>query len=96
MLEEDGTEIDDDELLRESVGSRLMILQKDEKWLSESAQGKQVQTAEEKTTDKGNKLTLPENSIVCFNASCAQIVPEICPQNKYGDDRISGGFWVNM
>jgi len=21
---------------------------------------------------------------------------EICPQNKFGDDRSSGGFWVNM
>jgi len=23
-------------------------------------------------------------------------VLEISPQNKFGDDRISGGFWVNM
>jgi len=21
---------------------------------------------------------------------------EICPQNKFGDGQISGGFWVNM
>jgi len=61
VLEEDGTEIDDDEILQESVDSILMILQRDENWSSASEQSKQLQTAKQKPTDKGNSVTLPKS-----------------------------------
>ena len=55
VLEEDGSEIDDDEILQEFVSCKLMILKQDEEWLSES---EQKQVAVSKTTDKGNSLAL--------------------------------------
>jgi len=58
VLEEDGTEIDDDEDLQESVDSIQMILQREEKWTSVSEQRKQQQTADQKPTDKRKSVTL--------------------------------------
>jgi len=62
VLEEDGTEIDEDELLQEFVGSTLMLLQPDDKWSSASAQSKQpqpaVMAAGHKTTHEGTEDSL--------------------------------------
>ena len=49
MLEEDGSEIEDDEVLQESFGSVLMILQPGEVWLSASEQNEKPQTVERTT-----------------------------------------------
>jgi len=45
VLEEDGSEIDDDDILQDSVGSTLMILQQGEDWTSESEQKIQAQAS---------------------------------------------------
>jgi len=48
---------------------------------------------------KGQILTLyeiktPERIGMKFGT--VDCLLEVCPQNKFGDDEISGGFWVNM
>jgi len=40
------------------------------------------------------KIKTPERILTFFAE--VDYVPEICPQTKFGDDQISGGFWVNM
>jgi len=40
------------------------------------------------------KIKTPERIGMKFGV--VDYVLEISPQNKFGDDRISGGFWVNM
>ena len=61
VLEEDGTEIDEDELLREFVGSTFMLLQLDETWSSASEPSKQAQpavTPSHKTSEGGKSISL--------------------------------------
>ena len=58
VLEVGETEIDDDELLQESVDRTLMILQRDKDWTSASEQSKQPQTADQKPTGKRKSVTL--------------------------------------
>jgi len=53
VLEEDGSEIDDDELLQDLVGSTLMILQQGEDWSSESTQKIQAQASAPETKENG-------------------------------------------
>ena len=53
VLEEDGSEIDDDEALKGFQGSALMILQPDEDWSCALQQNKQT-AAKHKTADEGN------------------------------------------
>jgi len=40
------------------------------------------------------KIRTPERIGMKFGT--VDYVLETCPQNKFGDDRIIGGFWVNM
>jgi len=58
-----------------------------------------VLTATHRSYGKGQILTpykirTPERIGTKFGT--VDYVLEICPQNKFGDGRISGGFWVNM
>jgi len=58
-----------------------------------------VLTATSRSYGKGQnstpyKIKTPER--IGRKFSTVDYVLEICPQNKFGDDRSSGGFWVNM
>jgi len=58
-----------------------------------------VLTATPRSYGKGQnstpyKIKTPERIGMKFGT--VDYVLEICPQNKFGDDRSSGGFWVNM
>ena len=65
VLEEDGSEIEDDEILQEYVGSTVMILQQNENWLSASEQNKVAQSAKQMRTEKGtgNYISVMRDSI---------------------------------
>ena len=54
VLEEDGAEIDDDEILQEYCDQTLVILQHDEQW--PSAFGATSKTAEQEQTVAGKTL----------------------------------------
>jgi len=58
-----------------------------------------VLTATPRSYGKGQistpyKIRTPERIGMKFGT--VDYVLEICPQNIYGDERILGGFWVNM
>jgi len=57
VLEEDGSEIEDDELLQELEASTLMILQQGEDWMSESEQKMQAQASVPETKENGKHFT---------------------------------------
>jgi len=40
------------------------------------------------------EIETPERILTKFGTF--DYVPEISPQTKFGGDRLSGGFWVNM
>jgi len=40
------------------------------------------------------KIETPKRILTKFGT--VDYIEEICPQTKFGDDRISGGLWVNM
>jgi len=40
------------------------------------------------------KIRTPER--IGMKCGTVDYVLETCRQNKFGDDRINGGFWVNM
>lgn len=54
VLEEDGAEIDDDEVLQECCDQTLVILQRDEQWTS--ASGATSKTAEQEQAVAGETL----------------------------------------
>ena len=53
VLEDAGSEIDDDETLQHFAGSKLIILKQDEDWSSEQEQKMQAQACARETNENG-------------------------------------------